>query len=93
MVTAARAAQRWWLLAAALAATPGLPACSQVLDIPDDPRVVATGPWRCLNQLPVAPAASGPLASVRVQACNFITNCTTMASGLTAKLCDKRDVG
>jgi hypothetical protein len=68
--------------------------CSQVLDIPGDPQLVATGPWRCLNQSPaVTPAAPSAQASVRVQACNFITDCTTSATGLTARLCDKRDVG
>ena len=71
-----------------------LPACSQVLDIPSDPMLVATGPWRCLSQTPVtAPPSSSAMANVRVQACNFITNCTTTVTGLTAQLCDKRDVG
>jgi hypothetical protein len=70
-------------------------ACSQVLDIPSDPKLAATGPWRCLSQ-PSAAASAGAAsaqATVRVQACNFITDCTTTASGLTARLCDKRDVG
>lgn len=68
--------------------------CADVLDIPSDPRVVATGPWRCLGQAPPMVAASSTAQSlVRVQACNFITNCTTTVTGLTAKLCDKRDVG
>src|SRR5262249_34267804 len=68
--------------------------CSQVLDVPSDPRLVATGPWRCLEQSPtVTPAAPSPQARGRVQARNFITDCTTAASGLTARLCDKRDVG
>jgi len=69
-------------------------ACSEVLDIPSDPKVVATGPWRCLNQTPVvATATPAAMANVRVQTCNFITNCTTSVTGLTAQLCDKRDVG
>src|SRR4029079_13257767 len=69
-------------------------ACAQVLDIPSDPKLVATGPWRCLNQSPaVTPTASSAQAKVRVQACNFISDCTTSATGLTARLCDKRDVG
>jgi hypothetical protein len=65
-----------------------------VLDIPDDPQLVATGPWRCLSQAPSVTAmpAAGQ-AKVSVQACNFISDCTTNASGLTARLCDKRDVG
>jgi hypothetical protein len=68
--------------------------CADVLDIPSDPKVVVTGPWRCLKQpptmLPTTPAAQ---AQVRVQACNFITDCKTTVGGLTAKLCDKLDVG
>lgn len=70
-------------------------ACSEVLDIPNDPKLVQTGPWRCLGQSSPATAVSPPSAqaSVRVQACNFISDCTTNATGLTARLCDKRDVG
>jgi hypothetical protein len=68
--------------------------CSNVLDIPSDPQLVATGPWRCLTQPPpIAAIATVAQAMVRVHACNFITDCTTSASQLTAKLCDKRDVG
>lgn len=70
--------------------------CSEVLDIPNDPKLVQTGPWRCLGQSSTPATAISPTsaqASVRVQACNFITDCTTNASGLTARLCDKRDVG
>jgi len=70
--------------------------CAQVLDVPSDPRLVATGPWRCLDQAPAVTAtatAAGAQAKVRVQACNFISDCTTSATGLTARLCDKRDVG
>ncbi|HEY3594183.1 MAG TPA: hypothetical protein VGL13_09915, partial [Polyangiaceae bacterium] len=33
------------------------------------------------------------MAQVRVQACDFVTNCTTSVPNLTARLCDKRDVG
>lgn len=68
--------------------------CADVLDIPSDPVVVVSGPWRCLAQAPVVlPAASTDQVEVRVQACDFITDCTTTVNGLTAKLCDKRDVG
>lgn len=81
----------WPLLALVL---PAALACSQVLDIPSDPVLVTTGPWRCLKQstaaTPMQPVAQ---ARVRVRACNFITECTTRVDGLTAKLCDKRDVG
>lgn len=69
--------------------------CADVLDIPGDPKLVATGPWRCLRQptLPVTMAPTVAQATVRVHACDFISDCTTAATGLTAKLCDKKDVG
>lgn len=71
-----------------------LTGCSEILDIPADPQLVETGPWRCLNQpAATAPAAQAAQAQVRVQACDFITDCTTNAGGLTASVCDKRDVG
>lgn len=72
--------------------------CGQILDIPRDPTLAPAGPWRCLAS-PAAASPSGkaavtkPTAVVRVQPCNFITDCTTAVSGLTAQLCDKRDVG
>jgi hypothetical protein len=70
-------------------------ACSEVLDIPSDPRLAATGPWRCVGQsLAVAPNVPiNAQANVVVQACNFISDCTTAATGLMARVCDKRDVG
>lgn len=71
-----------------------LAGCTQILDIPSDPQLAATGPWRCLNQpAGVPPAAQAEQAQVRVQACDFITDCKTPADGLTARVCDKRDVG
>jgi hypothetical protein len=74
---------------------PVLASCVQVLGIPGDPELVPTGPWRCLNKPPAtqqqAPVAAQ--AQVLVQACDFITDCTTTVTGLMARLCDKRDVG
>jgi hypothetical protein len=71
----------------------GLPlaGCAQVLDIPDDPAVV--GPWRCLDEPAQQPMPLATSAFVQVQACNFVDNCTTAVSGLTARLCLLRDVG
>jgi hypothetical protein len=88
MVTRAQAAL---VGLAALAA--GAASCAQVVDIPSDPVLVSAGPWRCLQSPAAPPSVGGPMAQVLVQACNFITNCTTTVSGLTAKVCDKRDVG
>jgi hypothetical protein len=69
--------------------------CADVLDIPSDPKLVATGPWRCLTQpsLPVTGVPTVAQAMVSVHACDFISDCTTAVTGLTAKLCDKKDVG
>lgn len=68
--------------------------CADILDVPTNPKVVAADPWRCLSQPPpVLPAGTAAQVQVRVQACDFITDCTTPVTGLTAKLCDKRDVG
>ncbi|HWA75320.1 MAG TPA: hypothetical protein VG937_23445 [Polyangiaceae bacterium] len=78
------AAMPWLLLQAG---------CAEVLDVPSDPRVVKTGPWRCVNSAPRALTAPASDAEVRVRTCDFITDCTTDVTGLTAKLCDKRDVG
>jgi hypothetical protein len=67
--------------------------CADVLDVPSDPFVAQTGPWRCLNETATTPAAAVSEAQVRVRTCDFISDCTTDVTGLTARLCDKRDVG
>lgn len=68
--------------------------CAELLDVPDDPYVAPSGPWRCLNQAATATTSeTATEAHVRVRTCDFITDCTTNVTGLTAKLCDKRDVG
>ena len=74
-----------------------LPGCAQVLDIPDDPELVpeeSGGPWGCLNRPNTPPGApQADTALVRVQACNFVSNnCSEPATGITARLCDKKDV-
>ncbi len=76
----------------AVAAT--LAACDTLLDIADDPTLIASQPWSCL----AAPREPTPpkleRVAVQVRACDFISsNCSTAASGLTAKLCEKGDVG
>lgn len=68
--------------------------CGQVLDIPDDPQlVVDDGPWRCLGAIEPPKAPLGQTAKVRVAACNFVTDCAQPVTGLTVKLCNKKDVG
>lgn len=69
--------------------------CAEILDIPDtDTLALApSGPWRCL-EAPSEPAVPrSPTATVRFQACDFISNCTVPVTGLRARLCDKLDVG
>ena len=58
-----------------------------------DPQLVEKGPWSCLDR-PIEPAAPrADSAVVRIQACNFVsTNCSEPAGGITAALCDKKDV-
>jgi hypothetical protein len=67
--------------------------CADVLDIPSDAHVVDTGPWRCVGAESATLTAAAQDAEVRVRTCDFITDCTTDVTGLSAKLCDKRDVG
>lgn len=76
-----------WLAPVLLA----LPGCAEVLDIPEDPAVVAPGPWHCLEQpaLPPIPAAS--TATVQVAACDLLSNCATPVTGLRARLCERAD--
>lgn len=82
----------WWLAGCAPCLLGA--GCSQILDIPSDPQLVPTGPWRCLTQPAAAQqTATAAQAQVVVQACDFISTCTTTVTGLTAQLCDKRDVG
>lgn len=73
----------------------GMSGCAQLLEIPESARVIDTGPWRCLAGPTVAaPVQNGiSVVQIEVEACNFLTNCQTDVTGLTADLCDKRDVG
>jgi hypothetical protein len=81
--------------AAACIALLMLTACSEVLDIPDDPRLVDNDsePWSCLGSPPDNNAPEGDMATVRVQACNFVSSkCSQPMTGLTVKVCDRLDL-
>lgn len=69
--------------------------CAEVLDIPDTSTLslAPSGPWRCLEEPAEPPAPRAPTATVRFQACDFISNCTLPVRGLRARVCDKLDVG
>jgi hypothetical protein len=69
--------------------------CAQVLDLPDTNTLslAPSGPWSCLDDPVEAPPPSSTKATVRFQACDFISNCTLPVEGLHARVCDKLDVG
>lgn len=69
-------------------------ACADILDLPDDPTLIAQGPWRCLQTQQEEPSPpQEETATVQVQVCNFVsTNCGTPVLGVKASLCDKKDV-
>jgi len=83
----------WW--AVTLLSCSALPSCAEVLDIPSTTslELAPSDPWRCVNDPgePITP--SGPTATARFRACDFISGCTTPVTGLSARLCDKLDVG
>jgi hypothetical protein len=91
VVTAAGAART----AAALLSFTALVGCAQILDIPNTStlELAPSGPWRCVNAPAEPSVPMAPRASVRFQACDFISNCTMPVTGLSARLCDKLDVG
>jgi hypothetical protein len=68
-------------------------ACAEVVSFPDDPRLVESGPWRCLGAQ--APLGSGgqSTATVRMQLCDAFGECAVPLSGLSAQLCAKVDFG
>jgi hypothetical protein len=78
--------------ACALVALLSLSGCAEILDIPDNATLALQGPWRCLGHPEPAPIPSQGSATVRVEACDFISNCLQPVTGLTARLCAKRDV-
>lgn len=71
----------------------GLTGCGEILDIPSDPRLINTDPWACAMAAPSAPVIPKATATVRFQACDFISGCTRTVTGLTAQVCEKLDVG
>jgi hypothetical protein len=80
---------------AALSALAHLTGCAELLDVPetDTLELAPAGPWRCLDQPAEPVVPSRATATVRFQACDFISGCTQAVTGLRARLCDKLDVG
>jgi hypothetical protein len=91
MVTAAGAARA----AAELLSLTALAGCAEILDIPSTStlELAPSGPWRCLDAPAEPVVPTGSRATVRFQACDFISSCTTPVTGLHARLCDKLDIG
>jgi hypothetical protein len=82
-----------------------LTGCKQVLNLPDDPKLVApdepdsspadaeAGPWSCLGKPPAKTSSKASAALVKVQACNFVSpKCSEPVTNFTAKLCGKLDL-
>lgn len=82
-----------WLSTLSFSAALALPGCADLIDVPDHPQLAAQGPWRCLGAVQALQAIPATTATVRVQACDFISNCASVVSQLHAKLCAKRDIG
>ena len=69
-------------------------------DFPDDPQLIDESPWRCVgDQAPLAAAtgslavAGGDTATVKVQICDALGDCSLPLPGLSGKLCTRLDVG
>ncbi len=69
--------------------------CEPTLDLPSDPFYEPEdSPWGCLDQMTdSAPRPEQATATARVYACDFISNCAFPVTGLSARVCSKRDVG
>lgn len=65
--------------------------CAALIDYPDDPELIATGPWRCLEDpvSPIQPTAS--TAHVTLPICDALLGCSLPPSGLTGRLCARLD--
>lgn len=70
----------------------GLSGCAEILDIPDDPELEPTGPWRCVGENTEGLEAPSETATVSFFVCDFIQGCTRPVTGVQARLCDKLDV-
>jgi hypothetical protein len=85
---------------ALLALSASAPACAAVTDFPDDPQLIDESPWRCVgDQAPLAAATSSlavagaDTATVKVQVCDALGDCSLSLAGLSGKLCARVDVG
>jgi hypothetical protein len=65
--------------------------CAALVEIPDDPRLVASGPWDCLSDLDSRPVPDVSTARVRVRVCDALLGCSLPPQGLVAKICGKLD--
>src|SRR5688500_9409136 len=68
-------------------------ACAEVVSFPDDPRLVESGPWRCLGAQAPSDLGGQSTATVRMQVCDAFGDCSVPLGGLSAELCAKVDVG
>lgn len=68
-------------------------ACAEVVSFPEDPRLVESGPWRCLGAGAPIDLGAETTATVRMQLCDAFGECAVPLTGLSAKVCAKVDVG
>lgn len=67
--------------------------CAQLLNLPENVQLAEPGPWSCLGSQLSPIVSTQTSAAVQVRACDFVNNCETTVSGLSARICAKRDVG
>lgn len=67
--------------------------CANIIDLPDNPELNDVGPWYCLDNPKKNASSEQSAATVHVRTCDFISKCTKKVTDLTARLCNKRDVG
>jgi hypothetical protein len=68
-------------------------ACAEVVSFPEDPRLVESGPWRCLGAEAPIDLGAETTATVRMQLCDAFGECAVPLTGLSAQVCAKVDVG
>jgi hypothetical protein len=68
-------------------------ACAEVVSFPEDPRLVESGPWRCLGAEEPIDLGLETTATVRMQLCDAFGECAVPLTGLSAQVCAKVDVG
>jgi hypothetical protein len=79
-----------WILTLAVATC----GCAELIDVAEDPELVADEPWYCLGRELDSLLPAREAATIRVRPCDALDeSCTGELSGLEARLCAKGDIG